>query len=445
MHEYIYLYFLNFSFWILIEEIFLSIPLPRRRGYGLRFLIGVGIHCAAGWLLISWFQKVPNEFFWILILYYVLVFCSSIGILYTTFDIGIRECIFIGIAGYAVQHITYALSSCITTFVWLTLGTDPNNNSVYHLFFSYLIYVLSGAAAWLVLVKRHINLEELKRINFRLTLISLAILISSVVLSVVVDNTTERLSAAYVVCRLYSIIACGLGLILQFDVFWRNRMEKEIDVLEQLLHMEQCQHQMTKDTVDIINMKCHDLKYHLKALENIENQAERRESIEELQKAADIYDSVFQTGNDTLDLIMMEKNLLCQKYHINISCIADGAQLDFMAPADIYSLFGNALDNAIESVSQAEQQNRIISIRIERVNDLLQIHIDNYCDKVPEFEDGLPLTTKADKRFHGFGTRSIQHIVNRYGGELRMGGKDHRFNLDIMLFMNQVQNIPQEA
>ena len=54
--------------------------------------------------------------------------------------------------------------------------------------------------------------------------------------------------------------------------------------------------------MDIINIKCHDLKHQIGMLENMDS-SERKEAIKELQRAVIIYDSIIKTGNDTLDLI----------------------------------------------------------------------------------------------------------------------------------------------
>ena len=99
---------------------------------------------------------------------------------------------------------------------------------------------------------------------------------------------------------------------------------------------------------------------------------------------------------------------------------------------DIASLFGNALDNAIEKELTENTERRFISLSVKEENGFIYIHIDNYCSSQIEFEDGFPKTTKKDTRYHGFGTKSISNIVNKYSGELIMSVDDERFNLDIL-------------
>ena len=80
-----------------------------------------------------------------------------------------------------------------------------------------------------------------------------------------------------------------------------------------------------------------------------------------------IYDNIYQTGNDALDLVLTEKSLLCDEYNIKLSSMIDGAALDFMNTTDVYALFGNLLDNAIESVmKEPDEEKRIISVQMAK-------------------------------------------------------------------------------
>lgn len=259
-----------------------------------------------------------------------------------------------------------------------------------------------------------------------------SILASNIFLSEQVPPAEEG-KLAHVICRTYAVLACVLGLVMQFTISQMNRVETEREVLEQLRHLEQQQHSISKETVETINLKCHDLKYQIAALEHIDNPNERKATIEELKQSVDVYDTILRSGNETLDLVLMEKNLLGQKYKVKLSCMADGSRMSFLSGSDIYSLFGNALDNAFECVLREEECHRIITLRVMAVGQMLNIHMDNYCSQKLEFRDGLPITTKEDARFHGFGTRSMRQIAQRYGGVVCMSWEDERFNLDILI------------
>lgn len=133
-------------------------------------------------------------------------------------------------------------------------------------------------------------------------------------------------------------------------------------------------------------------------------------------------------------VILTEKSLLCERHKIRFTYMIDGEQLDFMDPVDIASLFGNAVDNAIESVLRTDDaERRIIRLNAGVKRSFFSVHFENYCGETVVFRDGMPQTVKQDNRYHGFGVKSIRYIVEKYGGTLRMGQQGYLFNPDILL------------
>ena len=87
--------------------------------------------------------------------------------------------------------------------------------------------------------------------------------------------------------------------------------------------------------------------------------------------------------------------------------MADGRGLLHMEPADLYALFGNALENAVEATEQlSNPDQKQIALTVRSTKEPLRL------------ENGLPVTGKSDKANHGFGIRSMQLLAEKYGGEL---------------------------
>ncbi|MEE0103839.1 MAG: ATP-binding protein [Christensenellales bacterium] len=124
----------------------------------------------------------------------------------------------------------------------------------------------------------------------------------------------------------------------------------------------------------------------------------------------------------------------CTNLGITMTCLADGRRIGFMEDSDIYALFGNILDNAIEATKTVtEEEKRIISLTIGTTGDLLLIDSQNYYAGEIRFVDGLPQTSKENKEYHGFGTRSIRTLTEKYGGDLKISAENGIFRLSIML------------
>ena len=74
-----------------------------------------------------------------------------------------------------------------------------------------------------------------------------------------------------------------------------------------------------------------------------------------------------------------------------------GDSLDFMQVADIYALFGNALDNAINATMELnDPSKRVINVRFSSQGNLMLIQIQNYHQRRLRFRNGLPITTHQD-------------------------------------------------
>ena len=147
-----------------------------------------------------------------------------------------------------------------------------------------------------------------------------------------------------------------------------------------------------------------------------------------------IYDAVAQTSNLALDTILTDKSLYCEKNGIKLVYMVDGEKLAFMEEADIYNLFGNALDNAIESVMKInDQDERVVSLTVKTVGNLLSIHLDNAFSGTLNMEDGLPTTTKAERESHGYGLKSIRMTAEKYRGRLNVSAEHALFNLNIVI------------
>ena len=171
-------------------------------------------------------------------------------------------------------------------------------------------------------------------------------------------------------------------------------------------------------------MKCHDLKHFIRN--------KNFESVEEIEKMIQIYDSNLHTGNDAIDVVLMEKLLKCNNNGIKLSCIIDGKSLLFMSENDIYSLFGNLIDNAIEAVEKLEKNKRVISLKVRSVRNFVSINIHNYYSHNIVYENGLPVTTKNEKNYHGFGMKSIEYICYKYNGSLSINSDKNVFNVNII-------------
>ena len=219
------------------------------------------------------------------------------------------------------------------------------------------------------------------------------------------------------------IVSLTLGLIpiaLLATVTGAVRIEGlagEAEQLGAMLVEKERQYRLSAETIDIINRKCHDIKRQLRAIELVD-EAKRAELVQGMERAISVYDAVSNTDNAALNTILSEKQLYCTAHGISLTCAANGKELAFFDPVDLYVLLSNLLDNAIEAAEKLEEpEKRVISLTASvRNGSFLVIRTDNYFEGGLSLRDGLPQTSKRDRAYHGFGVKSIRHIAEKYGG-----------------------------
>ena len=210
--------------------------------------------------------------------------------------------------------------------------------------------------------------------------------------------------------------------------------EKELTSLRAGLQVQYENYRNYQEAIELINIKFHDLKHHTMLLRAELDPERRNRHLNELEQELAGFQAEKQTGNRVLDTILAGKSVRIRNSQIQFTCVADGALLDGMHVTDICTLFGNALDNAIEHVAQIEDPSkRIMSMSLARRKDFVYIEVSNYCDREVELQDGLPVTTKKDRRLHGYGVRSMVYAARKYGGSVTFEERNHFFEVKILI------------
>jgi len=231
----------------------------------------------------------------------------------------------------------------------------------------------------------------------------------------------------------FDALLCFLILATEYLLLRLRKAMVEKREAQQLLAEREKQFEQNRQSIDIINRKVHDLKHQLRALETMDRD-QQSQALKDVTRSIQIYDSSFQTGNEVIDTILTEKKLMAEKEGIHLTAICDGKQISFMDRMDVYVLFGNLLDNAIEAVSKVKEKDRkTISLSLRKVQGVLVLETDNYYEGELKMEGGKIVTSKADRDYHGCGLRSVQQIAQKYGGNLKIQAENQVFVLQLML------------
>ena len=417
-------------------------PLKRSKGFWWKFVLSLLILFAAG-IPAAIFYRYFGENVFGRIAVYLFLFALVILLALWRYEASFYHILFCCTLGYAAQNLVYKLF-----LIFWTAGESfrifdawGGNFALFYRLVYYSFFLACAAAAYFLLIRGIVKKLSACKLDYRMLAIAVFVLGVTILLCSFEDIYFARLSVErenrfdnpdYVILRqtgnIFSAVCCVIVYLLASKTIIADELGREVEDLKYAIRQSEEQYRISKETIDLINIKCHDIRYKLQILA-----AEGTPSMEDLEKSISIYDSRIETGSPLLNVLLTEKSLFCEQNSINLSCMIDGGKLGFIEEGDLYCLFGNLVDNALEAVkSIKEPERRIIDLVVKSKDGLLLVQESNYFDGKLTFEDGLPVTTKGDKDHHGFGMRSLRLIARKYGGELTAFASGDVFHLTII-------------
>lgn len=402
----------------------------RRSWFAARAVLCVGALFALSFLwsfLDSKFSLVIGSFDVLRVGRYITLYAASVAAIFFCFDTPFHIGVFASIAAYGIQHGAYKLGELLCFFI------DREMDAVTRPFVYVPVVVALYVAAFFLFRPLFRKLEKEyigKRQTYLLT-------IPLILFTMLFQYPPEMSSDYYIVYTCFDILCCFFILYIVANMIRTGRIEQEYRVREHLHYLEKQQYDLSREKFEMLGIKFHDVKHQLLALKNRLS----GEELYELERAVTLYDMTVRSGNEVLDVIFTEKSLVCEQKNIRFERIADGEILNFLSASDAYSLLGNMIDNAIEAVSKvAEPAGRVISMMLRESKGMAFLQVENRYTGEVVFEDGLPVTTKSNTLYHGYGMKSIRSIVEKYGGTLNIRAEDGVFRVTVLLPLPKPQD-----
>ena len=212
-------------------------------------------------------------------------------------------------------------------------------------------------------------------------------------------------------------------LYVQTDVFKMVTMQKEMDVLNLLYDRQRQQYQVARQSVQIINSRCNELMLQIANLRKLGTGVSAPGILEDADRATRLFDANRNTGNEVLDVVLPEKVLLCESRGIQLNTVVNGSCLDFIEAGDLYALFANALDYAVESAIQmSDPDRRSIDFRVFVRQGFVVVNVTSPQRSV-ENREARPAQYEQ---------KVVKHIVKKYHGTFTLEEKDGFFSISIL-------------
>lgn len=227
----------------------------------------------------------------------------------------------------------------------------------------------------------------------------------------------------------FCILYINFMLFRFFETYSSNI---KLKVVEKLAEQSEENYKVLKNNEDELRILRHDMKNHIMVLHEYikNNDTEAAEKhLDGIEKTMKKISSVVYTTNPAIDAVL---NIGGRKAY------AEGVRYDvqlnlneevYIDSADICKLLNNAIDNAIEAATQCDDG--YIYAELSVSGEEMKIHIENSAKN--KNRQSMFATSKADKKNHGFGMRSMKNVVKKYNGYMNYEIKENVFFLDATL------------
>lgn len=289
------------------------------------------------------------------------------------------------------------------------------------------LFTIFICCLFVLVIHRFVGIERLKGKRARFLLFPTAgicwvAFIRSVLINI---NYIEVSRSQAIGVFIFSLASILLFLLLYVTIEWNQKILEERYKRErehqELLYEMQNLERTIKHNGDVRHLY-HDMKHHLQLLQILSKEDGKvKEYLDTLLEEVEIVGRTIETGNKTVNIVVAEKISIGNTRDIRFNIYLNLQNLAHIPPADLVTIWGNALDNAIEAVEKLpEPDERIIYIKSELYGNATLIRFSNpYADDII-IKNGKIITSKEDNIYHGIGLKSIEKCVAKWSGAVNV-------------------------
>lgn len=275
----------------------------------------------------------------------------------------------------------YLLVCKLLTRLKVISTKKPKDNTPIYLF----IYPVCTAAILILFGKLSLDYNISSELNTCVSIVSFILLFSIIITYILYGNTVKKDNELF-------------------------ELKNELSRIE----VDESYYLILEHQNEEMHTFAHDTKNHLSTIKYLADDEQVDEYIDKIYSDLNKYSASGKTDNKILDIILNKYSVLCEINKIEFYTVIKTANLNYISSSDLSSLLNNMLDNALEAARKSKGKR--IELSINRAQSFDVLTCTNSCDVRPEAENHILKTTKEDKRFHGYGTKSMRKIVKKYNG-----------------------------
>ena len=247
-----------------------------------------------------------------------------------------------------------------------------------------------------------------------------------------------------------SLIIAVILLLLNFFVFYlfdqiivsyKNQHELDLQKKQnEILKLkEQYSRQYVKNVdqqYDSIRKIRHDIKNQLLAVYGMLADGRTDDAMDYISRNVDVVSSkcnIVNTDSIIVNTVVNSKFTFAETVGINIQC-SIVKKFDGIDEMDLCNILSNMLDNAITACMKIpEDKERFVKLEISCENKIYQFVVKNSINGSVLKNNSKLLTSKSDKKHHGFGVKIIREIAGKYNGRCEFFEQENVFCCMVVL------------
>lgn len=236
------------------------------------------------------------------------------------------------------------------------------------------------------------------------------------------------LTISSVVLALFIILAS----VFIYMIYTKKQLEVENKFTSKCIELQKLYYEKIIDEDENLRRFRHDITKHIGVMNTLCNNNHMKELKEYINNMGVNYveNAIMwaNTGNLIADYFINQTIIELKKDgEIEVELIGRFPHELKVSNNDLCILFGNAMENALEALKKVKEDRKLVII-IKNIQNHLFLSIAN---SVSDAKNINFVSTKMDKKYHGYGTRNMIKVIKHYNGDIKFDIKNNMVVVDM--------------
>lgn len=343
--------------------------------------------------------------------------------------------------GHAILYVSFYIILMVNVemavvFLFPFFGVESGRASLLAIVF--MAAEILGKIFLVAVVKRQVKGVDYERNHSYMGFLSLfsAAIFILLMSGIYPETEAGRGNLFMVLSGVFFIFANVAGFTMEEKMMETARNQQSHLLAERSTQLEQLHYKRMEDITREYGAYVHELEHSLRTIRQLKKEGREAEADRETAAAEDLgrkFKRKLYITDPIVNAILMDLEGTCREHGLRYDVMAAaGLDLEFIEDVHKISMFGNLLENAAEAAARAE--GGFVQVDIYMGNKaLLVFKVENNFRVAPNKKNGCYLTTKQDKKGHGFGIKKVRELAGRYNGLLDLQQENGIFTASLIL------------